>query len=261
MIMVVGFLLIRNAIAYRNKQKAKAQGKRFERADLATIGGVIKESSTYVSETIFRIDQLYSKVVKNLGTQDLGKLTKNKKNAKKLEKELDELKGNVYYFIKSLNESSVASSKFYILILDYLQDMAQCLTAITLNSYEHVNNNHKNLKFNQLRDLKYISDKMESVFKAEAEIFKGDDYNKLTPIFEECKELKDQLSKMVQKQIDRIRTTETSHKTTKLYFSILLETNALIRANNNLLMQFDEYQKQQNKKKKVSLITQVTGKK
>ena len=66
---------------------------------------------------------------------------------------------------------------------------------------------------------------------------------------------------MVQKQIDRIRTTETSHKTNKLYFSILLETNALIRANNNLLMQFDEYQKQQNKKKKMNLITQVTGKK
>ena len=261
MIMVVGFVLIRNAIIYRNKQKAKAQGKRFERADLATIGGVIKESSNYVSETIFRIDQLYSKVVKNLGTQDLGKLTKNKKNAKKLEKELDELKGNVYYFIKSLNESSVASSKFYILILDCLQDMAQCLTAITLNSYEHVNNNHKNLKFNQLRDLKYISDKMEDVFKAEAEIFKGSDYNKLHVIFEDCKVLKNEVSKMVQKQIDRIRTTETSHKTTKLYFSILLETNALIRANNNLLMQFDEYQKQQNKKKKMNLITQVTGKK
>ncbi|MGP1479902.1 MAG: inorganic phosphate transporter [Capnocytophaga sp.] len=245
MILVVGFLLIRNAIAYRNKQKAKAQGRRFERADLATIGGVIKESSNYVSETIYRIDQLYSKVVKNLGTQDLSKLTKNKKNAKKLEKELDELKGNVYYFIKSLNESSVASSKFYILILDYLQDMAQCLTAITLNSYEHVNNNHKNLKFNQLRDLKAISDKMENVFKAEAEIFKGEDYSKLHTILEECKVLKDEVSKMVQKQIDRIRTTETSQKTTKLYFSILLETNALIRANNNLMMQFEEYQKQQ----------------
>jgi len=254
MIMVVGFVLIRNAVIYRNKQKAKAQGKRFERADLATIGGVIKESSNYVSETIFRIDELYSKVVKNLGTQDLAKLTKNKKNAKKLEKELDELKGNVYYFIKSLNESSVASSKFYILILDCLQDMAQCLTAITLNSYEHVNNNHKNLKFNQLRDLKYISDKMEEVFKAEAEIFRDTDYNKLHVIFEDCKVLKNEVSKMVQKQIDRIRTTETSHKTTKLYFSILLETNALIRANNNLLLQFDEYQKQQNKKKKINLI-------
>ena len=257
MIFVVGFLLIRNAIAYRNKQRAQSQGRHFHRADLATIGGVIKESSTYVSDTIFRIDQLYSKVVKNLGTQDLSKLTKNKKNAKKLEKELDEMKGNVYYFIKSLTESSVASSKFYILILDYLQDMAQCITAITLNSYEHVNNNHKNLKFNQLRDLKSISDKMEEVFKAEAEIFKGEDYSKLHTILADCRNLKDEVSKMVQKQIDRIRTTETSQKTTKLYFSILLETNALIRANNNLMMQFDEYQKQQARKKRPLNLKEV----
>lgn len=259
MILVVGSLLIRNAIVYRNKQKNKAQGRHFHRADLATIGGVIKESSNYVSDTIFRIDQLYSKVVKNLGTQDLSKLTKNKKNAKKLEKELDEMKGNVYYFIKSLNESSVASSKFYILILDYLQDMAQCMAAITLNSYEHVNNNHKNLKFNQLRDLKGISDKMEGIFKAEAEIFKGEDYSKLHHILADCYALKDEVSKMVQKQIDRIRTTETSQKTTKLYFSILLETNALIRANNNLMLQFNEYQKQHNKKLKTMNISRLAN--
>ena len=259
MILVVGSLLIRNAIVYRNKQKNKAQGRHFHRADLATIGGVIKESSNYVSDTMFRIDQLYSKVVKNLGTQDLSKLTKNKKNAKKLEKELDEMKGNVYYFIKSLNESSVASSKFYILILDYLQDMAQCMTAITQNSYEHVNNNHKNLKFNQLRDLKGISDKMEGIFKAEAEIFKGEDYSKLHHILADCYALKDEVSKMVQKQIDRIRTTETSQKTTKLYFSILLETNALIRANNNLMLQFNEYQKQHNKKLKTMGISRLAN--
>ena len=139
--------------------------------------------------------------------------------------------------------------------------MAQCLTAITLNSYEHVNNNHKNLKFNQLRDLKYISDKMEEVFKAEAEIFKGSDYNKLHIIFEDCKVLKNEVSKMVQKQIDRIRTTETSHKTTKLYFSILLEPMRLSVTNNTANDSW-RISKQQNKKKKINLIQSSTrGKK
>ena len=64
---------------------------------------------------------------------------------------------------------------------------------------------------------------------------------------------------MVQKQIDRIRTTETSQKTTKLYFSILLETNALIRANNNLMLQFNEYQKQHNKKLKTMGISRLAN--
>ncbi|MDO5106592.1 inorganic phosphate transporter [Capnocytophaga sp.] len=251
MILVVGLLLLRSAIAYKNKQKEKEASKQrsLEKADLATIGGVVKESSTYISETLTKIDTLYTQVINHLGTQDLGGLTKNKKTGKKLEKELDELKGNIFYFIKSLNESSVASSKFYIMMLDNLQDMAQSMHAIAIYGYEHVNNNHKNLKFNQLRDLKGISESMENLFKNEAEIFKNEAYVNLVNVVNEGKALKNDVSRMVQKQIDRIRTSESSPKNTKLYFNLLLETNALIRANNNLLLQFKEFQEESSKKK------------
>lgn len=252
MIFVVGFLLLRSAISYKNKQreKEKAKQRSLERGDLATIGGVIKESSNYISETISRIESLYNDVVNSLVSQDLGDLTKNKKATKKLEKELDELKGNIFYFIKSLNESSVASSKFYIMILDNLQDMAQSLHAIAIHSHEHVNNNHKNLKFNQMRDLKWISESIEKLFKTEGKLFKGENYSNLNQILEEGTLLKKDVSRMVQKQIDRIRTSETSPKNTKLYFNLLLETNALVRANNNLLLQFKEFQEEQKKLKK-----------
>ena len=158
--------------------------------------------------------------------------------------------GNIFYFIKSLNESSVASSKFYIMILDNLQDMAQSLHAIAIHSHEHVNNNHKNLKFNQMRDLKWISESIEKLFKTEGKLFKGENYSNLNQILEEGTLLKKDVSRMVQKQIDRIRTSETSPKNTKLYFNLLLETNALVRANNNLLLQFKEFQEEQKKLKK-----------
>ncbi|GIM51249.1 phosphate transporter [Capnocytophaga cynodegmi] len=251
LISFVGFLLFRSAMSYKKKQKEKEENKRnmFEQADLATISGVIKESSNYIATTISKIETVYGEVVKNLGTQDLGNLTKDKKTTKKLEKELDGLKGNVFYFIKSLNESSVASSKFYIMILDNLQDMAQSLHAITTHSYEHVNNNHKNLKFNQLRDLKWISESLEKLLQNEAKLFTGENYSNLNQILQEGMILKKDVSRMVQKQIDRIRTSETSPKNTKLYFNLLLETNALVRANNNLLLQFKEFQEEQKKVK------------
>ena len=66
------------------------------------------------------------------------------------QKEIDELKSNVFYFIKNLDDNSVEASKFYILILGYLQDMVQSIEFITSNSHSHVNNNHKKLKFNKL---------------------------------------------------------------------------------------------------------------
>lgn len=246
-VLLVGFLLLRSAVAFKNKEKEKNQKRAFEHSDLVTINEIIKESSDYILVMITKIDDLYSKVIDNLSTQDLNKLTKNKKQLKKIEKEIDDLKGNVYYFIKSLDERLVASSKFYILILDYLQDMVQSIGYITTNSFEHVNNNHKNLKFNQLRDLKGVSDKLSTLFKDIKIVLDKKNYENLVVILEEEKALKSQVSGMIQKQIDRIRTTETSPKNTKLYFSLLLETKDLIRANINLLMLLQEFQEEYKK--------------
>ena len=58
--------------------------------------------------------------------------------------------------IKSLDETSVQASRFYIMVLGYLQDVAQSISYISRASYKHVNNNHKNLKKGQLKDLKNI---------------------------------------------------------------------------------------------------------
>lgn len=133
------------------------------------------------------------------------------------------------------------------MILDYLQDMVQSIGYITTNSFEHVNNNHKNLKFNQLRDLKGVSDKLSTLFKDIKIVLDKKNYENLVVILEEEKALKSQVSGMIQKQIDRIRTTETSPKNTKLYFSLLLETKDLIRANINLLMLLQEFQEEYKK--------------
>ncbi|HQV37064.1 MAG TPA: hypothetical protein PLC36_12190, partial [Flavobacterium sp.] len=49
------------------------------------------------------------------------------------------------------------------------------------------------------------------------------------------------VSELIQKQITRIRTVETSPKNSKLYFGLLLETNDLIKATMNLLELFKEF--------------------
>src|SRR5690606_6173233 len=133
---------------------------------------------------IAKTNDLYTDVINNLGLQDLAKLKENKKKLKKLEKSVDELKGNVYYFIKNLDETSVEGSKFYILILGYLQDMVQSIGFITTNSYSHVNNNHKSLKFNQIRDLKAVDVQMQQLFDRLEEGFKNEDFSQLHSVIE-----------------------------------------------------------------------------
>jgi len=244
---IVAIFFYRSNQIHKKKVKEEEEIKSLRKEDIVTLKEMITESSSQISKVLRKTSALYSNVVDNLGLQDLAKLKENKKSLKKLEKEIDELKSNVFYFIKNLDENSVEASKFYILILGYLQDMVQSIDFITSSSHSHVNNNHKKLKFNQIRDLKTVDTQLQELFGRLEESFTTEDFSKLDEILRDKKVFLDTVSELITKQIARIRTTETSPKNSKLYFALLLETNDLIKSIMNLLELFKEFN-QQNKK-------------
>ena len=244
---IVAIFFYRSNQLHKKKVKEEEEIKSLRKEDIVTLKEMITESSSQISKVLRKTSALYSNVIDNLGLQDLAKLKENKKSLKKLEKEIDELKSNVFYFIKNLDENSVEASKFYILILGYLQDMVQSIDFITTSSHSHVNNNHKKLKFNQIRDLKTVDTQLQELFGRLESSFKTEDFSKLDQILNDKKVFLDSVSDLISKQIVRIRTTETSPKNSKLYFALLLETNDLIKSIMNLLEMFKEFN-QHNKK-------------
>ena len=235
-------LIIRSTLAHsKSYNKAQERSKRFKKEDIITIKEILNESSDNIIKVIHDVNDIYTKVINNLGLQELSKLKKNRKRLEGLEEELEVLKGNVFYFIRSLDDSSVEASKFYILILDYLQDMVQSISYIAKNTYSHVNNQHKNLKFNQIRDLKQVDAKMQILFDHIQQTFETQRFDDIDGIIQEKLELQEEVSALIQKQIERIRSTETSPKNTKLYFGLLLETKDLISATMNLMQLFKQF--------------------
>ncbi|HBK82210.1 MAG TPA: phosphate:sodium symporter, partial [Flavobacterium sp.] len=250
LMIAVAIFFYRSNQIHKKKVREEEESK-FNSVDIVTIQEIISESSSQIAKVIKKTNFLYTDVINNLGLQDLAKLKDNKKKLKKLEKEVDNLKNNVYYFIKSLDETSLEASKFYILILGYLQDMVQSIGYITTTSYSHINNNHKSLKFNQIRDLKSIEIELKNLFDRLESCFGEEDFSKLDAVLQEKNTLLDAVSLLIQKQIDRIRTTENSPKNSKLYFGLLLETNDLVKATMNLLELFKEFRDHANIKKSV----------
>ena len=245
---VVAIFFYRSNQIHKKKVKEEEEIKSLRKEDIVTIKEMITESSSQISKVLHKTSTLYTSVIDNLGLQDLTKLKENKKAHKKLEKEIDELKSNVFYFIKNLDETSVEASRFYILILGYLQDMVQSIDFITNSSHSHVNNNHKKLKFNQIRDLKTIDVQLQTLLSKLEESFKTEDFTKLDEILKEKNTFLGTIESLITKQIVRIRTTETSPKNSKLYFALLLETNDLIKSTMSLLELFKEFNQQNNKK-------------
>ncbi|MCL7764797.1 inorganic phosphate transporter [Polaribacter sp. Z014] len=238
---LVAFLIGRNTLIHRRRSKEIKKQVYIERSELITINGVIEESADHISEVIHRVNKLYTNVVNDLANHDLNKLRKTDKHVAKLNEEIDGLKDGVFYFIKSLDETSVEASRFYIMVLGYLQDIAQSISYISRASYKHVNNNHKNLKKGQIKDLKTIDVALSILLTKEAAIFENRELDNLNSLLIEKTELLQSVRSSIEKQVARIRTDETSPKNTTLYFSVLLETKDLIKALMSLLETYEEF--------------------
>ncbi len=241
LLILVAFLITKNSIAHRKKSQEVKRKTHIERSELITINGVIEESADHISGVASRINKLYTNVVNDLANHDLNKLRKTDKHVEKLNNEIDDLKDNVFYFIKSLDETSVQASKFYIMVLGYLQDAAQSISYISRASFKHVNNNHKNLKKGQLKDLKEINNQLSDILNNVSSIFETRGFDDLNPLLIEKRNLLNNVSSSVEKQVARIRTDETSPKNSTLYFSVLLETKDLLKALMSLLETYQEF--------------------
>lgn len=231
-------LLVRSSIVHRKKTQEMASEDRLTKTESSSVQGVIIESATNIANVLKRGKKIYTAAFTGLSQQDLEALKKNKKQIVKLSDEVDDLRDNVFYFIKNLDESSVGASNFYIQILGYLQDMTQSLTYINKVSHKHVNNNHKKLKFNQIKELSQINDSIEVLFSDAMLAFKAQSFEKIDAIIEQKNEIAAILKYNIDVQVKRTRDEESSPKNTTLYFSLLLETKDLLNATTGLLEEY-----------------------
>ncbi len=231
-------LLIRSSIIHSRKTKEVKAEDSLTKAESRSVQGVIHESASNIANVVKRGNRIYSNAIKGLAKQDLSSLKKNKKQVDKLSDEVDDLRDNIFYFIKNLDESSVDASNFYINILGYLQDMTQSLEYISKVSHKHVNNNHKKLKFSQIKELKEVDDSFEILFNDTKDAFNSRSFEQIGKVIDTKGEFFSMLSDKIQKQVKRTRTEESSPKNTTLYFSILLETKDLLTATMNLLEEY-----------------------
>lgn len=231
-------LLVRSYISHKKKTKTIKAEDSLRTAESSSLQGVIHESAGNIANVVKRGNKIYTNAINGLSKQDLDLLKKNKKQIVKLSDEIDELRDNVFYFIKNLDESSVGASSFYINILGYLQDMVQSLEYITKVTHKHVNNKHKKLKFSQIKELKEVDDRFETFFNNTKNAFDSRSFEEIGVILGRKQEIISLVTDKIQKQVERTRTEESSPKNTTLYFSLLLETKDLLNATMSLLQEY-----------------------
>ena len=229
-------LLTRNYIKHIKKTRVVKVEDSLNKAESRSIHGVIEESADNISKALKRVSKINQTTINGLINQDVTMLKKAKDTVVKLENEIEDLQNNIFYFIKDLDESYLGASKFYIDIIGSLQDIAQSASFIAKVSHKHVHNHHKTLKKRQAIELLEINNELVDLFGKVRDIFDKRLFDEIVPdIIDQKQALLLKVKESIQKQVERTRTEESSPKNTTLYFSILLETKDLIKANMNIL--------------------------
>lgn len=233
-------LLVRNYFAHNKKAKMSKAEDQLVKAESSSVQGVIHESANNIANVVKRGNRIYTNAIDGLAKQNLAMLKKNKKQVSKLSDEVDDLRDNIFYFIKNLDDNSVIASNFYINILGHLQDITQSLEYISRVSHKHINNNHKKLKFSQVKELKEIDKTLESLFTDTKKAFNSRSFEEIGSIIDRKNEFFGLVKDKISMQVSRTRTEESSPKNTTLYFSLLLETKDLLTATMNLLEEYHD---------------------
>jgi phosphate/sulfate permease len=238
LLLLTVILLVRNYLSHKKKSTTKVDPKSLKKSESSTVQGIITESADNITNVVSRTNKIFTDVLKGLAKEDVKALKKSRKGVNKLDQEVEDLRDNIFYLIKNLDETSVRGSSFYITILAYLTDMTQSLDFISKKSYKHVNNNHRKLKFNQIKDLQEIDDSLEVLLAEIEEVFNSGKFERISYVLSRKEEIMTLLNNKITKQIERTRTEEESPKNTSLYFNILLETKDLTTSIMNLMGEY-----------------------
>ena len=244
MLIITILILVRNFLYHKRMQNTKIDPDSLKKSESKTVQGIISESSNNIVKVLKRSEKIFSTVINGLTKEDSEELKRTKKGVKKLNSEIEDLRDNIFYFIKNLDETSVRGSNFYIIILADLTDIAESLDYISKKSFKHVNNQHKKLRFNQLKDLKEINESFNNLLNQIVEVFKDQRFETISLVMSQLVQLRNNINERINEQISLTRKEALSPKNTSLYFNLLLETKDLLKSILNLI---DEYSKSYKK--------------
>ena len=229
LVILVGYVLTKNYFLHKERRIKEIEEEELEMIESKSIKGVIFESSKNITKFSKRINKLFQKTFEGLASKDISTLKENQTTVSKLDKDVDLIANNVFYFIKNLDEASKESaSDFHMKILGGLENITLSMQTISKSIYKHFNNNHRGLTYNQLRELKELEDDMNNFFGKIVQTFEKRKYEEIKSIFSIKESLVKSLNKKIKSQVSRTKDKDSDPRNTRLYFEFLNKTQNIV---------------------------------
>ena len=228
LVLIVAIVLTKNYFTHKERRTKEIEEEELELIESKSIKGVIFESSKNITKFSKRISKLYKNLLTGISSKNILLLKDSESIVNKLDKDVDLIANNVFYFIKNLDEAtSQPASNFHMSVLESLENITRLTQSLLKSSSKHFKNEHRGLTFQQLRELKEIETDLELFFNKVIETFENKNYKQIQSIFEIKESVSNSLKSKIKSQISRTKEKESSPRNTRLYFEILKKTKKI----------------------------------
>jgi phosphate/sulfate permease len=222
------FIMIRSGL--RHRKKISLISKKDEIDDKLTLNGlnILQKCNISIMDVVVSVRKLYFSSVLNLIKEDFRKMKKVKKNVDDLNQRTKELKYNLYPTLRKLEEEFIETGPFYVQILDYLREIAHCLTYIADPIYDHLDNNHPSIIPEQVKDLHELNESVNSFYDHVEVLIRAQDYKNLDGLLAEQQKILDLITRIKKKQLKYIKSESVGTRNSLMYLNLLSETKNLV---------------------------------
>ncbi len=235
LIIIAVIFIIKTHAIHRKNETEKQKDKELEVNIELSHADVLRKSSENIIQTLETISNAYSETIYGLAEEDRKRLKMAKEDVEELNKKVKKLKNNIHHTIYHLREDFIETGHYYVQVLDYLREMAHCLTFISAPVFEHIDNTHRGLSPEQIEEFKKVSSDVSKLFAAILSLFRGQKFDEIKMVIDRQREILKYIGKLNRIQLKRIKHGEAGTKNGLLYLGVLSETKNLLLHTINLV--------------------------
>jgi phosphate/sulfate permease len=237
LMLAVIYLILRTHALHKTRESEKEEdSKDYEVQEaISSASAVFEKCQNHTTKALNKVPDFYEKLVDATQNEDRSKMKKLVKDVKKFNKKTKMIKSHLDETVRSLQVDLIDTGHYYVQSVDYLREIAHCLTYMAVPSFEHLENNHNPLTEKQIQDLSRLSDGVGEMYRNLVSQIDSKNYNYLEDVIKTQQELITMINEMRVNQVKRLRDEETHTKPGLLFMDILAETKNLLLYSINLL--------------------------
>ena len=226
---IIAVLILAAFIIYRTHRyhgKKMEENVLFEKAmedNVLTREEVIQLSAGHFNKVGITFNRLLNDTLEALADENRPKLIRTNKELKDIRSQIAGLKGQANTALDKVADDEIETIHFYILVVDYLNEMSTHISNIVKPSLDHVDNNHKPLLPVQINELRAINDQLKEQLDDTVKVFNDLDAQGVKRLQNAMQPYVKSIRAARKNQIKRIKNNEIGTRNSILYLNHLGE--------------------------------------